>query len=81
MNEFLVNVLNGFLRKDGGRSSSSSLLNEVEADLNVARKECEMLKLKLQQFEESKRIIKRNQLCYQFAFVLCLGIIVYVTTT
>ena len=54
MNEFLVNVLNGFLRKDGGRSSTSSLLNEVEADLNVARKECEMLKLKLQQYEESK---------------------------
>ena len=53
----------------------------MEANLKVARKECEMLKLKLQQFEENKRIIKRNLLCYQFAFILCLGIIVYVMAT
>ena len=46
MNEFLVNVLNDFLRKDGDKSSSSALLNEVEANLKVARNEREMLKLK-----------------------------------
>ena len=48
MNEFLVNVLNEFLReephlipafrKDGDRSSSSTLLYEVEIGLKVARK-------------------------------------------
>ena len=47
MNEFLVNVLNVFLRKDGDRSSSPVLLNEVETNLKVVRKKCEMLKLKL----------------------------------
>ena len=64
-------------KKDGDRFSSSALLYKVEANLKVARKECDILKLKLQQSEESKSIIKRKALCYQIAFVLCLEIIVY----
>ena len=75
-----MNVLNEFLRvaphlvlafrKDGDSFSSSALLYEVEADLKVARKECDILKLKLQQSKESKSILKRKTLCYQVAFVL-----------
>ena len=57
--------------------SSFTLLYEVEIDLKVARKECDILKLKLQQSKESKSILKRKALCYQVAFVLYLGIIVY----
>ena len=82
-----MNVLNEFLRetphliptfkKDGDRFSSSALLYEVEADLKVTRKECDILKLKLLQYEESKSILKRKALCCQVAFVLFLGIIVY----
>ena len=66
-------------RKDGDKFSSSALLYEVEVDLKVARKECDILKLKLQQSEESKSILKREALCYQVAFVLYLGIIVYLS--
>ena len=64
-------------KKDGDKFSSFALLYEVEADLKVVRKECDILKLKLQHFEESKSILKRKALCYQVAFVLRLGIIVY----
>ena len=78
VNEFLVNVLNEFLRNDENRSSSSTLLYEVVADLKVAKNEYDMLKLKLQQSKESKSIMKRKALCYQVAFVLCFGIIAYV---
>ena len=49
----------------------------MEADLKVARKECDILKLKLQQSEEIKSILKKKASCYQVVFVLCLGIIVY----
>ena len=64
-------------RKDGDRFSLFTLLYEVEADLKVKRKECDILKLKLQQFEESKSFLKRKALCYKVAFVSCLRIIVY----
>ena len=49
----------------------------MEANLKVAKKECDIFKLKLQQSKESKNILKRKVLCYQVSFVLCLGIIVY----
>ena len=62
-------------KKDGDRFSSSALLYKVEANLKVARKECDILKLKLQQSKESKSILKRKALCYQVAFVLCLELL------
>ena len=49
-------------KKDGDKFSSSTLLYEVEANLKVVRKECDILELKLQQFEESKSIIRRKAL-------------------
>ena len=64
-------------KKDGDIFSSFTLLYEVEIDLKVARNECDILKLKLKQSKESKSILKRKALCYQVAFVLYLGIIVY----
>ena len=59
-------------------TSSSALLDEVEAYLNLSRMENGMLKLKLQQVEEIKNIIKREARCYKFAFTLCFGMLVCV---